>query len=51
VTALYQAHALGVILGGGHGRIGVISGDSFTPLPTAASAFSASAADDQSGTW
>jgi hypothetical protein len=42
---------IGVIPGGGHGRIGVISGNSFTPLPAAVSAASASAADDQSGTW
>jgi hypothetical protein len=51
VTALYQAHALGVILGGGHGPDRRDQRDSFTLLPTAASAFSASAADDQSGTW
>ncbi len=43
---------IGVIPGGGHGRIGVISGNSFTPLPAAAiSAASVAAADDQSGTW
>ena len=42
---------IGVIPGGGHGRIGVISGNSFTPLPAAASAASADEADDQSGTW
>jgi len=42
---------IGVIPGGGHGRIGVISGDSFTPLPAAASAASADETDDQSGTW
>jgi hypothetical protein len=29
----------------------VISGNSFTPLPAAASAASAVMADDQSGTW
>ena len=42
---------IGVIPGGGVGRIGVISGNSFTPLPAAASAASAVMADDQSGTW
>jgi hypothetical protein len=42
---------IGVIPGGGRGRIGVISGNSFTPLPAAVSAASAAAADDQSGTW
>jgi hypothetical protein len=42
---------IGVIPGGGVGRIGVISGNSFTPLPAAASAASAEMADDQSGTW
>jgi hypothetical protein len=42
---------IGVIPGGGHGRIGVISGNTFTPLPAAVSASSADVADDQSGTW
>jgi hypothetical protein len=42
---------IGVIPGGGNSRTGVISGNSFTPLPAAVSAASADVADDQSGTW
>jgi hypothetical protein len=44
---------IGVIPGGGHGgRIGVISGNSFTPLPRAVSAATAEGAlNDQAGTW
>jgi hypothetical protein len=42
---------IGVIPGGGNGRIGVISGNSFTPLPASAASASASWADDYSGTW
>ncbi len=50
VTALYKAHALGVLIGvipdSGDGRVGVISGNEFTPLPAAVAA-----AGLQSGTW
>jgi hypothetical protein len=42
---------IGVIPGGGNGRIGVISGNSFTPLPASAASASAIFADDFSGTW
>ena len=42
---------IGVIPGGGNGRIGVISGNSFTPLPASAASASAAWADDHSGTW
>ena len=42
---------IGVIPGGGNGRTGVISGNSFTPLPASAASASAAWADDHSGTW